>query len=142
MKKIIYMVIFIALILFGTTFYMLTKNDVKAQLIQFDIMEDTEKVVKKFNVKLNTIINLEQFDGNNIKILEITDEYVKISREAIKYEILSRNENGSGEFRKYTETILENIKYDALIDIDINEQEPFGPSYVQPRYYYNIKFVK
>lgn len=134
------------IIVITSIFFYISKNEmsnnITLQIIQFDIMDDSEKIVEEVNVRDNDIINLEKFNGNNIKILDINDAYIKISRDAARYEILSQTSLYSGEVREYTETVIEKVNYNALINININSKRPFGPEYVQPRYYYNIKFIK
>lgn len=118
------------------------EDKVKIQLIQFDITDDSEKIIKEIKVQVNEVINLEEYNGNNIKILEINKENVKISREAVRYKVLNQVELCTTEVEKYTETIVEDVKYGKLINIDINSSRPCEPLYEQPRYYYNIKFIK
>ena len=118
------------------------KNNVKLQVIQFDIMDSSEKIVKEANVQVNDIIELEKFDGNNIKILEINDKNIKISREAMRYEILSQTSLYSGEVKEYNETVIENVKYNTFINININSRHPFRPEDARARYDYYIKFIK
>jgi hypothetical protein len=146
MKKIIYLVTLLLVIGVAAMIFYISRNEsennIKVQVIQFDIMDDSEKIVKEVNVQLNDIINLEMYDGNNIKVLEITDENVKISRDAIRYEIISQTSLFSGEVKEYVETVVETIEYDNLITINIDSRHPFGPAYDQPRYHYNIKFIK
>lgn len=146
MKKIIYLVTLLLVIGVAAMIFYISRNEsennIKVQVIQFDIMDDSEKIVKEVNVQVNDIINLKKYDGNNIKILEITDENVKISRDAIRYEIISQTSLYSGEVKEYVETVVETIDYDNLITINIDSRHPFGPAYAQPRYHYNIKFIK
>jgi phage terminase large subunit len=122
-----------------TTYTITLPND---SVFLFKGMDDSEKIVKEVNVQVNDIINLKKYGGNNIKILEITDENVKISRDAIRYEIISQTSLYSGEVKEYVETVVETIDYDNLITINIDSRHPFGPAYAQPRYHYNIKFIK
>lgn len=146
MKKIICLAMVLLVIGVAAMIFYISRNEnennIKVQVIQFDIMDDSEKIVKEVNVQVNDIINLEKYDGNNIKILEITDENVKISRDAIRYEIISQTSVYSGEVKEYVETVVETIDYDNLITVNIDSRDPFGPAYVQPRYHYNIKFIK
>ena len=98
------------IIVITSIFFYISKNEmsnnITLQIIQFDIMDDSEKIVEEVNVRDNDIINLEKFNGNNIKILDINDAYRKISRDAARYKILSRTSLYSGEVREYTETII------------------------------------
>lgn len=145
MKKTVWIIVGILILITVVTFVVvnhINNTGVKFQVIEFDIMDDSEKVVKKGNVKVDNIIKLKKYDGNNIKILEINDENVKISRDAIRYEIISQTSLYSGEVKEYVETVVETVNYDTLISIDIDSNHPFGPEYVQYRYYYKIRFVK
>ena len=82
MKKIICLAMVLLVIGVAAMIFYISRNEnennIKVQVIQFDIMDDSEKIVKEVNVQVNDIINLEKYDGNNIKILEITDENVKL----------------------------------------------------------------
>ena len=146
MKKIIYLVTVLLVIGVAAMIFYISRNEIenniKVQVIQFDTMDDSEKILKEVNVQVNDIIDLKKYDGNNIKILEITDENVKISRDAIRYEIISQTSLVSGEVKEYIETVVDIIDYDNLITININSRHPFGPEYVQTRYNYEIKFIK
>lgn len=118
-----------------------TKKDIEIQIIKFDIMSDNEKIVKKAKLKDNDIINLEKYNGNNIKILEINSRGVKISRDALRYEIINQDSLYYGEVKEYIETVVEEVDCDTLINININSNNPFGPEYTKARYYYNIRFI-
>lgn len=146
MKKIIYLVIFLFVIVVAVTIFYINRNEIdnniKAQVIQFDVMDNSEKIVEEISVQVNDILNLKEYDGNNIKILEINDKNVKISRDARRYKIKSQTSIYSGEVNEYVDTVVETIEYDTLIMINIDSRHPFGPEYSQPRYYYNVKFIK
>lgn len=146
MKRTIFFIIVFLLVILLTTFFLENKNtvnkNVKTQIIMIDIMDDSEKITKEISVQVNDIINLEEYDGNNIKILEINDNYIKISRDAKRYEILSQTSQYSGETKEYIETVIEDIQYNEFITINIDSKEPFGPEYTQSRYQYSIKFIK
>ena len=119
-----------------------TENNVKLQVIEFNSMENTEQLVKEVEIKVGDVIELKEFYGNNVKILEINDKNIKISREALRYEILSQTSLYEGELREYTETVVDTVEYNTLIAIDIDSSHPFGPDMVQRMTYYKIKFVK
>lgn len=130
MKKMIcLLIVLLAIVLTAMIFYINRNeidNNIKLQVIQFDIMYDSEKIVKETNVQVNDIIDLEKYDGNNVKILEITDENVKIERDAIRYEVISQTSLCSGEVKKYVETVIETIDYDTLIAINIDSRSLAG----------------
>ena len=145
-KKIIIILLTILLII---TVSIITINfannsiSIRMQVIRYDILNDSQKIVKRQKIKKGDIINLNRFDGNDITILEINETDVKFSRNAIRYEILNQDLGSlSGETRKYTETIVENVKYNKLIDMNIDSKNPFSPAESQSRYHYSIKFVK
>lgn len=117
-------------------------SDVKIQVVEFDIMNDSEKIVKEINGRVGDTVNLEKFRGNNVEILEVNDENVKISREALRYEILNQTSIFNGETRKYYETVTETVEFNRLIPINIDSNNPFGPELGQARYHYKMKFVK
>lgn len=117
-------------------------SNIKMQIIQNDISDYSTKIVKTIEINEDDNIELAEYSGNDIKILEINSDNVKISRTAIKYEVLSQTSPTNGESRKYTEDVVETVEFDKEIPIDINEMDPFGPVYEQARFSYYIKFVK
>lgn len=145
-KKIIIILLTILLIITVSVItinFVNNRNSVRMQVIRYDIQNDSQKIVKRQKIKKGDIINLNRFDGNDITILEINDTDVKISRNAIRYETLSKDSGSlSEETRKYTETVIENVKYNELIDMNIDSKDPFISAGSQSRYHYSIKFVK
>ena len=117
-------------------------SKVKMQIIKLDNSNYNQNVVKIINVKENKKVKLEKYDGNNLKVLEITEEFVKISRIATRYKIINPTPDGKGESIKTEETVVELVEYEKMIPIDINARDPYGPAYVQPKYNYYIKFIK
>lgn len=116
------------------------ENSAELQVIQEDAAKEYEQtIVKKINIYADNNIELNEYNGNNIKVLKITDQFVEISREALKYEITDFT---TQQYREYSENVVQEIKYEEKIPININEMKPFGPCYEAPRYYYYIKFVK
>lgn len=141
MKKIIYLVIFLLAIGGASIIFYTSKSNIKVQIRESDFADGSQKIVKETNIQVGDIINLDKYCGNDVKILEITDENVKISRDAIRYEIINQTSLYSGEVKKYTETVIETIDYDTFIKADINSPHPFNPECLR-RYYYSIKFIK
>lgn len=118
------------------------KSSVVLQLIEYDAKDNSTKIKKQLKVQVDDVIKLEEYDGNDIKILEINKDNVKISRDAVRYEIISQTSPYSGDTKKYIETVVENIDYEDENSINIDSSEPFGPAYEQPRFYYAFKFIK
>ena len=150
MKKfIIPIILIIALVTIALSLY-INKDEfineskqITLQIIEDDIVDNSEEVVKEIQIKANDFIELpEKYDGNDIKIIEITNDYVKISREKIRYNIISQVNMYNGEYEKYTETVVEEVEYNKAISININETRPFSPEYAQARYSYTIKFIR
>lgn len=141
MKKIIYLVIFLLAIGGASIIFYTSKSNIKVQIRESDFADGSQKIVKETNIQVGDIINLDKYCGNDVKILEITDENVKISRDAIRYEIINQTSLYSGEAKEYTETVIETIDYDTFIEADIDSPHPFAPG-CQRRYYYSIKFIK
>lgn len=145
MKKMVWLGIIMLVLITGMIVVLVNYMDndrVKYQVIKFDIMDDGEKVVKEAEIQVNDVIKLKKYRGNDIKILEINDENIKISRDARRYEIVKEQTATSfGEAEEYIVTLLETVKYDTLISIDMDSANPFGPR-GQARYYYKIKFIK
>ena len=142
-KYIIWVLTILVLIIFIG--YMLNNkniNDIMIQVIEFDNFENTEKNVEEIKIKVGDIINLEKYDGNNIKILEINESSVKISRKAVRFEIIEQTPLNQGESKEYFETVIESVNFNDLIPINIDSLDPFGPRYVMARYVYKIKFIK
>lgn len=145
MKKIMYLVIFL-LAIGGASIIFYTgrsevENNIKVQISEFDNVDGSQKIVKETNIQVGDIINLDKYYGNEVKILEITNENVKIQRDAKRYEITNQTSLYSGEAKEYTETVIESIDYDTFINVNINSTNPFTPE-SQGRYYYRIKFEK
>lgn len=120
------------------------KNEAKEctiQIIADDAMNNSQKVVYEQKVKENDIVNMQEYSyrnqWNDIKILEINENNVKISRKAIKYEIIE-----VGKSKKYNETIKEFIEYGKEVSANINQDDPYGPEYASPLFHYTVKFVK
>lgn len=112
---------------------------IKLQIIEYDIKDNSVSVVKEFNVKQDDEIDLDKYNGNDIDILWISEDNVKISREVTKYEIIDEEDMKSVE---YEQLVVEKVDFDSEFSIEVDEKDPFGPAYEQPRYHYNAKFVK
>lgn len=112
---------------------------IKLQIIKYDVKDNSVSVVKEFNVKQDDEIDLDKYNGNDIDILWISEDNVKISREVTKYEIIDEEERKTVE---YEQLVVEKVDFDSEFSIEVDEKDPFGPAYEQPRYHYNAKFVK
>ena len=109
------------------------------QVIEVDVSDESEKVIKEITIKKDEEVNLTKYNGKNVKVLQINEDNVKISRDAKRYEVISVEEMN---IKEYLETIVENVEYDKKIAINIDSLKPLGPSYAQAKYYYYIKFIK
>ena len=149
MKKIV-LVILILILIIGAFLLRISKDNLidnnnkkecKIEIIMHDYMDDSDKIVYEEKVKVNDVVDMSKYSlrngWNDIKILEINEENVKISREAIKYEIIE-----VGKSKKYNETIKEFIEYGKEVSANINQDDPYGPEYASPLFHYTVKFVK
>ncbi|MBE5822197.1 MAG: hypothetical protein E7311_06420 [Clostridiales bacterium] len=133
------MIILCGIIMAGEAKKIINENkEVTMQIIQYDNSDNTEKVVKEIQIKTDDFIELDKYDGNNIKILEITDEYVKVSREKTRYNIIN---DLYMEFEPYIENLVEEIEYNIVTPCNIDDPHPLM-EYAQARYYYSLKFVR
>lgn len=117
------------------------KTGVKWQLIEFDITDNSQRVVKESEADIYDVIDLSEFHGNDLKIIEINNDGVKISRNVTKYKIINQTSLTEGKSIKYTEIVYDNVAYNSFISIDVDEHDPFGPAYGLARYSYKIKFL-
>ena len=139
------LILTISIIAFIVLLVFFPKNETlqaKLQIIQFDNKDNSEKVIKTFNIKEEDLIELEEYEGNDIKIISIDEEDIVISRDAKRYEIIRQDGPYNGEAVDYIQTVIETIEYEKEFSIDIDSRNPFGPVYEQPRYYYSAKFTK
>lgn len=129
-KKIICLIIIGIVVLVTLSLLLFKNNDisVKAQIYRVYTFEDKKELYKEKNISEGKILKLsknhEYYNAKDIEILEITDDYVKISRI-------------DDSIRKSTETITEDIKYDKLIKISCTNSSEAAPKYI-----YMIKFIK
>jgi len=116
----------------------------KIEIIVFDVSDRSEKTLSKTEIKEGDIIKSDEYQGNDITILEIKEETVKIERTATKYKVLEEPSENSPypKTEKYIEDVIEEFKYGEKIVADINERDPAGPEYAQQRYYYSVRFIK
>lgn len=116
----------------------------KIEIMVFDVSDRSEKTLSKTEIKEGDTIKSGEYYGNDINILEIKEETVKISRTATKYKILEEPTEDSPypKTEEYIEEVIEEIKYGEKINADINERDPAGPDYAQQRYYYSVRFIK
>lgn len=139
----IVMTISIIFILIILTIIIIVKNaGIELQIICLDSMDNSEKIIHTIKVKEDDFIELGNYGGNDIEILEVNEEMVKISRDAVRYEILEKGPQFSLKTRKYIENVIQEVMYDEKIGLNINSQEPGGPLYDASRYYYYVRFVK
>ena len=142
MKKriILYLFVCFCIVIIGTLFLKRNNNNgikPKLQIIRIYTFEDKEEIIKEIDITRSQMITLDDIidigHANNIKIVEIADKFVRISREAVRY----------SNSKKRIETIYENIEYNKAFDIDIDESDPnITKPATAPKYYYNLKFVK
>lgn len=118
------------------------KETAKLEIIRFDTQEETEKIDKTIEIRVKDKINLEEYQGNEIEILEINERGIKISRNAKRYEIINQTGPLEGEKREYKENVVEEVNYGEIIRINIDSADPFGPDYARAKYEYSIKVVK
>lgn len=144
LKKICSVVASIIILVLIIIFFPCTNKNTKItlQIIEHDNHENITKVIKEIKVKEDEVIKLDEYNGNDIKIKSINDKNVLVSREVLKYEIISQNNKYNGEAIDYMQTVIEKIEYNTVFALNIDERNPFGPEYAQPRYHYNAKFVK
>lgn len=107
------------------------------EFITYDALENKSTLDKTIVVKEGDVVAIST--DKTIKILVINEEGIKISREVLKYKIISEEERKA---EPYTETVIENIMYDATTSIDADARDPFGPAYEAPRYSSYIKVIK
>lgn len=156
-------VLIIIVCLFGKR--IVNKSEYNVQIIQYDTTNGSNKVVEEIIIRVGDIVKLSnksEYKGcgstaNDIKILEINDNTVKISRDKIKYRFTGEYAGKSvaeigiqkvytfeegKEIEKYTEEVIEEVEFDSHISISINESIPSGPECSLSRYGYYLKFVK
>ena len=108
----------------------------------YSSMYKNKEVANIFNIFFqNKTLNINNNNQNNFPILEINNKNVKISREALRYEVLDPSLLDSSDVKEFSEVVVETISYNTIIPINIDSIKP-GESCDQDRYYYNIKFVK
>lgn len=114
----------------------------KAQILRRYNFEDIDdEIAEEFGIREEIIIHLSENDeykqygvsASDITILEITEDYVKISRDAIKYDT---------DGNQYTEEVVEEMEYDKSFELLIDATDPNGAVYEAARYSYYMKFVK
>jgi len=130
MKKII-IIIFLAIVFIIVLLFMINnKSNVTMQIIKYNTQEQNFKIVAQKNIFVNKGISMREYNGNDIKILEINDNYVKISSFVTKYD---------NNYKPYQEKLIQYVRYGQEINIDSNRFNPFdGVSLFN----YYIKFTK
>lgn len=153
MKKIVIIIGALILVIGGLFIINKLTSPAVLQVIEYDNSDDTSKVVKEISIKNGDVINLEKYSGNEVEVIEVKANGVKISREAIRYMITENSniESEDGEkdilelddVAEYYETVIQELKYEETTAININSYHPLmGAPFTQPRYSYSIKFIK
>lgn len=103
-------------------------NECIIQLIRDSGNENPITIEYEEKVKSGKLVYLEEYGmANNIKILAVMDDYVKISREKVKYKIIRQ-----GEAESYKENVVDEVKYGERIPAYINDYNPYGPNFNMP----------
>lgn len=139
--KMLIIVIAATLIIGFTTVMTFTKNTkekyITLEFTKYDVSENKKEVYKTLSVGEKDVVNLDE--ENAITILEINDNNIKISREIVKYRVISTEERKS---EAYKEIVTQTIEYGKTIALDENEKDPFGPAYSDSRYDFYITVLK
>ncbi len=113
-----------------------SEGKVKLEFKTYDAALKKETLDKTLIAKKDEVIELGE--DRNFKILEINEDDIKISREVIKYKIISEEERKA---ESYKETVTETIKYGERISMNADATDPFGPLEA-PRYSSYIDVIK
>ncbi|MEE3343777.1 MAG: hypothetical protein VZS44_06785 [Bacilli bacterium] len=114
-------------------------------IVKHDNQNDTTIIDNNYSIKKGSIIKLNNKEeykdcgkyANDIKIEEINEDYVKISRDKLIY-----SQSGNR-----TERVEENIKYDTMLELYLFEKEETDSVVIEPecsqaRYNYYGMFKK
>ena len=138
-------------------------SEVKVQIVQVDNSNNEEKIIKEYIKKKGEIVDLESIgyydcdkNPNNIKILKITKNFVKISRNRKAYRLIGEYKgkrwddpnikmyslvNGK-DYEGYTEEVIDNVKYKTKTSFSIDQTSPNSPECSQSRYTLFVQFSK
>ena len=162
----IFIVLIIGIIL-GIFLYFKSTNNLskaKVQILRFDALDKKEEIIKKYSIKKDDVVVLDNFsdyygcgrEPNNIKILSITKNSVKISRNKKMYRLIGAYKDKSfqelgatmyslvegKDFESYTEEVIADIKYGEKISFSIDQVKPSSPECSQSRYTLFVVFSK
>ena len=139
--KMVIIVVAATLIIGLTTVMTFTKNTkekyITLEFTKYDTSENKKEIYKTLSVKEKEVVEVDE--ENAITILEVNDNNIKISRDILKYRVISAEERKS---ESYKETITKTVEYGKTIAMDENEKDPFGPAYSAPRYSFYITVLK
>ena len=114
------------------------------EYIRYDAKDHSYTVYNTLTIKEKDVVDLST--KNNITIVEINDENIKISREITRYRIISEEEKRA---ESYQDTIEQTIKYGDYIPLHADESNPFQVvdplepvADEAPRYSEYVKVVK
>ena len=119
------------------------KNEnVFLQIIELESYTNNEKVSEEISVKKGDTIKLEDKlfyecnrKTNNIKILNITNDYVEILRDQLLYDTNDAHKTSTKE-------VVEKIDYEKRFSTSINDPNPLAGECAQAKYGYVLQFIK
>ena len=104
-------------------------------LYKVDNANQTHKKIKRYKLEDKQFIKLDKYDGNDLKVLEIDNKYVKVSRNIIM------NNGNKDNCLDYKKKVISKISYNTIEYIDKNKKCT-NLLASQSRYYYYIIFTK
>ena len=146
MNKKYLLVMGLVIVVIGLLFYLRNDNErVTIKVMKEDITTNEEVVDKEKKVSVGEQFVLSDNDEykdcgvrpSDIKILEINDNNVKISREVIRYKT-----DDKGKISSYTEIVNDVVNYNEKVVMYVNSKEQMAPVCGQARYNYYLVFVK
>ena len=115
--KMVIIVVAATLIIGLTTVMTFTKNTkekyITLEFTKYDTFENKKEIYKTLSVKEKEVVEVDE--ENAITILEVNDNNIKISREILKYRVISAEERKS---ESYKETITKTVEYGKTIAMD------------------------
>lgn len=128
---------------FKKMFFSYEKITVK--VLQVDSTNNEQSVYKKGKRKAGQVFYLSDNESlkncgitpSDIKILDIKEDGVKISRDVVKYE-----KEADGTYTESKDKLVEVVKYDDKVNMYVNGAVPDAPECTPARYSYSIIFVK
>ena len=141
-RKYFIIIVVLCVLLSGcSSFFNQEKNIVKLQIIEMDNTTNKKRVYDEYTIKPDISIKLHDKEfyecnrkPNDIKIINVEENYVTISRNKLKYDMNSDN--------KTYEEVVENINYNVEFGTSIDEQNPTAGVCSQAKYQYYLKFIK